>query len=77
LAELEKFTEDIIIKALSSEPELGDDIKEVINLIIEGYKGNVILDFSQVDIMTASSTTTLQAAPVTFGYAFQFDTYRV
>ena len=24
-----------------------------------------------------ASTTTLQAAPVTFGYAFQFDTYRV
>ena len=23
------------------------------------------------------STTTLQVAPVTFGYAFQFDTYRV
>ena len=24
-----------------------------------------------------ASTTTLQAAPVTFGYVFQFDTYRV
>jgi anti-anti-sigma regulatory factor len=56
---MEGVGEGVNLLELSAEPEMGDDLKRAITSIRNGEVCNLILDFSEVDIITNSSLSKL------------------
>jgi anti-anti-sigma factor len=56
---IENWSEDIILVELPPEPELGDELKTAIQMILKRGGCEVAVDFSQVDIVTSSSLSKL------------------
>ena len=53
--EIQNWSEDIILVDLHREPQMGDELKTVIDIVSDRGDCDVILDFSGVDIITSPS----------------------
>jgi len=52
---IQNWEEDIILVDLSREPEMGDELKNVTEMVRDRGDCDVVIDFSDVDIVTSSS----------------------
>jgi anti-anti-sigma factor len=52
---IQNWSEDIILVDLPQEPEMGDELKTVIEMVRDRGDCDVVIDFSAVDIITSSS----------------------
>jgi anti-anti-sigma factor len=53
------WSEDIILVDLPQEPEMGDELKTVTQMVRDRGDCEVVIDFSNVDILTSSSISKL------------------
>ncbi len=56
---IQNWSEDIILVDLPQEPELGDELKTVTEVVRDRGDCEVVVDFSDVDIITSSSLSKL------------------
>jgi len=56
---MQNWAEDIILVDLHREPQMGDELKTVTDIVNDRGDCDVILDFSNVDIITSSSLSKL------------------
>jgi len=56
---IQNWSEDIILVDLPAEPEMGDELKTVTELVRDRGDCEVVVDFSKVDIVTSSSLSKL------------------
>ena len=52
---IQDWSEDIILVDLPQEPEVGDELKTVTEMVRDRGDCDVVIDFSGVDIVTSSS----------------------
>ena len=52
---IQDWSEDIILIDLPQEPQMGDELKTVTEIVRNRGDCDVIIDFSEVDIVTSSS----------------------
>ncbi|MFB0524122.1 MAG: STAS domain-containing protein [Phycisphaerae bacterium] len=57
---IENWSEDIVLVDLPPEPQIGDELNTVTEVVQDRSDCDVILDFSRVDIVTTSSLSKLQ-----------------
>ena len=55
----QNWSEDIILVDLPQEPELGDELRTVTEAVRDRGDCEVVIDFSEVDIITSSSLSKL------------------
>ena len=56
---IQDWSEDVILVNLSKEPSLSEDLKAVIDIVGKRTACDVVIDFSDVDIVTSSSLASL------------------
>ncbi len=56
---IQNWSEDIVLVDLPQEPELGDELKTVTEVVRDRGDCEVVVDFSEVDIITSSSLSKL------------------
>jgi len=56
---IQNWSEDIILVDLHREPQMGDELKTVTDIVNDRGDCDVIFDFSNVDIITSSSLSKL------------------
>ena len=56
---IQDWSEDIVLVDLPQEPEMGDELKAVIEIVRDRGDCEVVIDFSSVDIITSSSISKL------------------
>jgi len=56
---IQDWSEDIILVDLPQEPEMGDELKTVTEMVRDRGNCEVVIDFSSVDIITSSSLSKL------------------
>ncbi|MEK7992188.1 MAG: STAS domain-containing protein [Planctomycetota bacterium] len=56
---IQDWSDDIILVDLPSEPEMGDELKTVTEVVRDRGDCEVVIDFSSVDIITSSSISKL------------------
>jgi anti-anti-sigma factor len=56
---IQNWSEDIILVDLPQEPEMGDELKTVTEMVRDRGDCDVVIDFSNVDIVTSSSLSKL------------------
>jgi anti-anti-sigma factor len=56
---IQDWSEDIILVDLPQEPEMGDELKTVTEMVRDRGDCEVVIDFSNVDIITSSSISKL------------------
>ena len=56
---IQNWSEDIILVDLPQEPEIGDELNSVTEMVRDRGDCEVVIDFSQVDIVTSSSLSKL------------------
>jgi anti-anti-sigma factor len=56
---IQNWSEDIVLVDLPQEPELGDELKTVTEVVRDRGDCEVVVDFSSVDIITSSSLSKL------------------
>jgi anti-anti-sigma factor len=56
---IQNWSDDIILVDLPAEPELGDELKTVTEMVRDRGDCEVVVDFSNVDIVTSSSLSKL------------------
>jgi anti-anti-sigma factor len=56
---IQDWSDDIILVDLPSEPEMGDELKTVTEMVRDRGDCEVVIDFSNVDIITSSSISKL------------------
>jgi anti-anti-sigma factor len=56
---IQNWSEDIILVDLPQEPELGDELKTVTEVVRDRGDCELVIDFSDVDIITSSSLSKL------------------
>jgi anti-anti-sigma factor len=56
---IQNWSDDIILVDLPTEPELGDELKTVTEMVRDRGDCEVVVDFSKVDIVTSSSLSKL------------------
>jgi len=56
---IQDWSEDIILVDLPQEPEMGDDLKKVTEKVSDRGDCHVVIDFSNVDIITSGSISKL------------------
>jgi anti-anti-sigma factor len=56
---IQNWSENIILVDLPQEPEMGDELKAVTEIVRDRGDCDVVVDFSQVDIVTSSSLSKL------------------
>ncbi|MBN1360238.1 MAG: STAS domain-containing protein [Sedimentisphaerales bacterium] len=56
---IQNWSEDIILVDLPPEPELGDELKTATELVRDRGDCEMVIDFSNVDIITSSSLSKL------------------
>ena len=56
---IQNWSEDIVLVDLPQEPELGDELKTVTEVVRDRGDCEVVVDFSNVDIITSSSLSKL------------------
>lgn len=56
---IQNWSEDVILVNLAKEPDMGDELQTVIDLISDDVTQNVVVDFKDTDIVTSSSIAKL------------------
>jgi anti-anti-sigma factor len=56
---IQDWSEDVILVDLPPEPEMGDELKTVTGMVRDRGDCDVVIDFSEVDIVTSSSLSKL------------------
>ncbi|MHC4157232.1 MAG: STAS domain-containing protein [Planctomycetota bacterium] len=56
---IQDWSEDVILVDLPQEPQMGDELKTVIEMVRDRGDCEVVVDFSSVDIVTSSSLSKL------------------
>jgi anti-anti-sigma factor len=56
---IQNWSEDIILVDLPSEPEMGEELKTITEMVRDRGDCEVVVDFSRVDIITSSSLSKL------------------
>ena len=56
---IQNWSEDIVLVDLPQEPEMGDELKTVTQVVRDRGDCEVVIDFSKVDIVTSSSLSKL------------------
>jgi len=56
---IQNWSEDILLVDLPQEPEMGDELKTVTEMVRDRGNCEVVVDFSSVDIITSSSISKL------------------
>lgn len=56
---IQNWSEDVILVNLATEPDMGDELQTVIDLLEEDTTQNVVVDFMDTDIITSSSIAKL------------------
>jgi anti-anti-sigma factor len=56
---IQNWSEDIILVDLPQEPQMGDELKAVTEIVRDRGDCEVVIDFSKVDIVTSSSLSKL------------------
>ena len=56
---IQNWSEDIILVNLTPEPQMGEELQSVIETAAQGAGSDVVVDFSEVDIVTSSSIAKL------------------
>ena len=56
---IQDWSEDVVLVDLPREPNMGDELKTVTELVRDRGNCEVVLDFSDVDIVTSSSLSKL------------------
>jgi anti-anti-sigma factor len=56
---IQDWSDDIILVDLPKEPNLGDELKTVTEIVRDRGNCEVVVDFSEVDIVTSSSLSKL------------------
>ncbi len=56
---IQNWSDDIILVDLPAEPELGEELKTVTEMVRDRGDCEVVVDFSKVDIVTSSSLSKL------------------
>lgn len=52
---IQDWAENIVLVDLSQEPEMGDELQEVMEIVRQRGNCDVVMDFSNADIVTSSS----------------------
>ena len=56
---IQNWSEDIVLVDLPQEPHIGDELKTVTGILRDRGNCDVVIDFSNVDIVTSSSLSKL------------------
>lgn len=56
---IQNWSENIVLVDLPAEPQMGDELKTVSDIIKERNDCDVVMDFSTIDIITSSSLSKL------------------
>jgi len=56
---IQNWSEDIILVDLPAEPEMGDELKTITEIVRDRGDCDIVVDFSSVDIVTSSSLSKL------------------
>ena len=56
---IQNWSDDIVLVDLPQEPQMGDELKTVIEIVRDRGDCDVVVDFSSVDIITSSSLSKL------------------
>ena len=56
---IQDWSENIILMDLPQEPEMGDELKTITEMVRDRGDCDVVIDFSNVDIITSSSLSKL------------------
>lgn len=56
---IQEWSEDIVLVDLPQEPEMGEELKTVTEMVRDRGDCDVVMDFSGVDIVTSSSLSKL------------------
>ena len=56
---IQNWSEDVILVNLAKEPDMGEELQTVIDLVSEDKTQNVVVDFMDTDIITSSSIAKL------------------
>jgi anti-anti-sigma factor len=56
---IQNWSENIMVVDLPAEPEIVDEMKTVISLVVDRGDCDVVIDFSCVDIVTSSSLSSM------------------
>jgi anti-anti-sigma factor len=56
---IQDWSEDIVLVKLAKEPEMGDELLTVVEMVRQKDGCDVVVDFSDIDIMTSSSIAKL------------------
>lgn len=56
---IQNWSEEILLVELPQEPELGDELKTITEMVRDRGDCDVVVDFSSVDIVTSSSLSKL------------------
>jgi anti-anti-sigma factor len=56
---IQSWSDDIVLVDLPQEPDMGDELKTVIDIVRDRGDCEVVVDFSKVDIVTSSSLSKL------------------
>ena len=56
---IQNWSEDIVLVDLPAEPQMGDELKTVTEIVRNRGDCDVVMDFSSVDIVTSSSLSKL------------------
>lgn len=56
---IQNWSEEILLVDLPQEPELGDELKTITEMVRDRGDCDVVVDFSSVDIVTSSSLSKL------------------
>jgi anti-anti-sigma factor len=56
---IQNWSEEVILVNLTTEPDMGDELQTVIDLVEEDSAQNVVVDFMDADIVTSSSIAKL------------------
>lgn len=72
---IQNWSDDIILVDLPQEPQMGDELKNVTEIVRDRGDCDVVIDFSSVDIVTSSSLSKflkLRKLLVDCGHRFVF-----
>ena len=56
---IQNWSEDVILVDLPQEPEIGDELATITDMVRDRGNCDVVIDFSNVDIITSSSLSKL------------------
>jgi len=56
---IQDWSDDIVLVDLPKEPNMGDELKTVIEIVRDRGNCDVVMDFSSIDIVTSSSLSKL------------------